>query len=54
MTSKESNNNLKNNSIIYACCGAISGIITKTLVAPLERVKLLYQVQSYYGTSKYI
>ena len=54
MTSKESNNNLKNNSIIYACCGAISGIITKTVVAPLERVKLLYQVQSYYGTSKYI
>ena len=32
----------------------ISGILTKTLVAPLERVKLLYQVQGYYGTMKYL
>lgn len=26
-------------------CGAVSGIVTKTAVAPLERVKILYQVQ---------
>merc|ERR1711865_400885 len=36
-----------------AGCGALAGIITKTGVAPLERVKLLYQVQGLYGTSQY-
>ena len=36
-----------------AGCGALSGIITKTGVAPLERVKLLYQVQGLYGTTQY-
>ena len=51
------NNKNKNktlNPFILASCGAISGILTKTLVAPLERVKLLYQAQGYYGTMKYL
>jgi len=42
------------NPFILASCGAISGILTKTIVVPLERVKLLYQVQGYYGTMKYL
>lgn len=41
------------NPLILACYGAISGIITKTIIAPLERIKLLYQVQDYYDSSKY-
>jgi solute carrier family 25 phosphate transporter 23/24/25/41 len=42
------------NTIVYASSGAISGVVTKTVVAPLERIKLLYQVQNYYGTNNYI
>ena len=42
------------NPLILACYGAISGIITKTVIAPLERIKLLYQVQDYYDSSKSI
>ena len=50
-----SNNfNLNTKPIIYATSGAIAGIITKTIVAPLERIKLLYQVQSYYDSVKYL
>ena len=50
-----SNNfNLNIKPIIYASSGAIAGIITKTIVAPLERIKLLYQVQSYYDSTKYL
>ena len=40
-------------SVGFFACGAGSGVITKTAVAPLERVKLLYQVQGMYGTQKY-
>ena len=43
-----------NEPLILATCGACSGIITKTIIAPLERVKLLYQVQNYYGKNEYI
>jgi len=39
--------------LALASCGAMSGIVTKTVVAPLERVKLLYQVQGLYGTQQY-
>lgn len=41
------------NALGFAACGAASGMITKTAVAPLERVKLLYQVQGMFGTAKY-
>ena len=47
-------NTTTKNTIIYAGSGAISGVVTKTVVAPLERIKLLYQVQNYYGTNNYI
>jgi len=40
-------------SLQFLACGAVSGVATKTAVAPLERVKLLYQVQGMFGTARY-
>ncbi|EKX72892.1 mitochondrial carrier protein, putative [Theileria equi strain WA] len=41
--SKESQKNGKNRS--YVVCGLLSGVITKTICAPFDRIRLLYQVQ---------
>ena len=35
--------------MIYISSSISSAIITKTMVAPLERIKILKQVQSYYA-----
>ena len=38
---------------VYLSSSIISAIVTKTAIAPLERVKILKQVQSFYNYSKY-
>ena len=38
---------------IYLTSSIVSAIVTKTAIAPLERVKILKQVQSYYNYNKY-
>ena len=37
----------------YIISSVSSAIITKTLIAPLERIKMLQQVQSYYNMQNY-
>ena len=39
--------------MIYISSSISSAIITKTMVSPLERIKILKQVQSYYASNKY-
>jgi len=38
---------------VYLSSSLISAIVTKTFVAPLERIKILKQVQSYYSVNRY-
>ena len=46
-------NNALPKPVAFFLAGAGSGAFTKTCVAPLERVKLLYQVQGMFGTARY-
>ena len=47
--SKQSDNIFRNSII----ASGVSAIITKTSVAPLERIKLLKQSQTYYNQTRY-
>ena len=42
-----------NEYIMSALSGITSAIVTKTSIAPLERIKILQQVQSYYKINNY-
>eukprot|EP01091_Cochliopodium_minus_P005865 TRINITY_DN15759_c0_g1_i1.p1 TRINITY_DN15759_c0_g1~~TRINITY_DN15759_c0_g1_i1.p1 ORF type:complete len:303 (-),score=66.20 TRINITY_DN15759_c0_g1_i1:4-912(-) len=42
-----------NKEVLQLTSGALSGIFTKTAVAPIERVKILFQIQGMRGVVKY-
>lgn len=51
---KNNNNNKIQNPFIFPSYGKIYGVLTKNVVARIERVKLLYQTPGYYSTTKYL